>query len=173
MNPFCTPCWNVDWLVLLPTATAAMCSQMHLAVMPKTILQHSCLQNSVCLLVLYVGDARIDKYHVGHLQVKDDSALRCLPFWRHSRNPIPERVLIRCRRGLGRKPLEMPGCKWKLGMCGPFVNHYLVPRWNCDFRSIIPGCPNPICSEACTYLCERDIFRQIITLCSHHALFPS
>jgi hypothetical protein len=64
------------------------------------------------------------------LQAKDDSALRCLPFQRYSRNPIPERVLSSCRcgLGLGEEPLEMPGCKWKLGMCGPFVNLYPVPR---------------------------------------------
>ena len=49
------------------------------------------------LLMLYVGDAGVDKY-CARPQAKDDSALRCLPFQRYSRNPIPERVLFRYRQ---------------------------------------------------------------------------
>lgn len=54
------------------------------------------------------------------LQAKDDSALRCLPFQRYSRNLIPERGLFCCSRELGRSPsrdarLQVEaGSKWTL-----------------------------------------------------------
>jgi hypothetical protein len=51
------------------------------------------------------------------LQAKDDSALRCLPFQRYSRNPIAEKILLAVGVGWGGTSLEMQGYKWKLGPC--------------------------------------------------------
>lgn len=89
------------------------------------------------------------------LQAKDDSALRCLPFQRYSRNPIPERVRLAVGVGWGGAPLEMPGCTWKVGMCASFVNQ--SPDEIVTSRASNPGVP-VLSARKHVHTCVKGMF---------------
>jgi hypothetical protein len=80
-------------------------------------------------------------------QAKDDSALRCLPFQRYSRNPIPERVRFSCRSGLERSPsrdawLQVEaGNVWALckSVSSPQMKLWFPTHWILVSRSYLLG----------------------------------